>query len=61
MRLFHPRLNRWPEHFVIRGVEIVGITAIGRATVQVLGINDARRLELRAELLHEGPLTGDVT
>lgn len=51
VRLFHPRQDRWAEHFVVRGIRIEGITALGRATVQVLAMNDARRLELRAELL----------
>ena len=49
--LFHPRRDPWAEHFVIRGPRIEGLTAIGRTTVLVLGMNDARRLELRANLL----------
>jgi 5-methylcytosine-specific restriction endonuclease McrA len=49
--LFHPRRDRWAEHFVFRGARIEGITPVGRATVHVLGMNDARRLELRSELL----------
>ncbi len=52
--LFHPRRDRWAEHFLLRGVYMEGITAVGRATVQVLAMNDARRLELRAELLLRG-------
>ncbi len=51
VRLFHPRRDRWAEHLLRQGVRIEGITAVGRATVQVLAMNDARRLELRAELL----------
>jgi hypothetical protein len=31
---------------------IIGITAVGRATVQLLTMNDARRLELRAQILN---------
>jgi hypothetical protein len=54
--LFHPRRDRWPEHFAFRGARLVGITAIGRATVRLLAMNDARRLELRAELLARGEL-----
>ena len=49
--LFHPRRNRWADHFRFRSVPIEGITPVGRATVQVLGMNDARRLELRSQLL----------
>lgn len=51
VRLFHPRQDRWEEHFLIEGVRIEGRTPVGRATVRVLAMNDARRLELRWELL----------
>jgi len=53
---FHPRRNPWAEHFVVRGVRIEGITPVGSATVSVLGVNDARRLELRSELQAQGRL-----
>ena len=49
--LFHPRRDRWSEHFQFRGVRIEGVTPVGRATVHVLAMNDARRLELRSEIL----------
>jgi hypothetical protein len=49
-RLFHPRRDEWSDHFVFEGVYIIGISAIGRATVHVLDLNDARRLELRSEM-----------
>lgn len=52
--LFHPRHDRWAEHFLFRGVWIQGITPVGRATVYLLAMNDARRLELRFELLAHG-------
>jgi hypothetical protein len=45
--LFHPRRDRWLEHFVSRGPRIEGLTTVGRATVHVLGMNDIRRLECR--------------
>lgn len=54
--LFHPRRDRWSDHFMFLGPRIVGLTAIGRTTVVVLGMNDARRLDLRAELLASGEL-----
>ena len=50
--LFHPRSSEWVEHFILEGERIVGITAVGRATVQLLTMNDARRLELRAQILN---------
>ena len=52
--LFHPRRDRWTEHFQFRGVRIEGLTPVGRATVHVLAMNDARRVELRSELLARG-------
>jgi len=55
-RLFHPRRDLWHEHFTFRGAHIEGLTQCGRATVEVLALNDARRLELRQELLALGEL-----
>ena len=49
--MFHPRRDLWVEHFVSQGVRIEGISATGRATVHVLAMNDARRLEVRQEVL----------
>jgi hypothetical protein len=55
-RLFDPRHQEWPEHFQFRGSVIVGLTAIGRATVDVLNMNERRRVQLRVELLARGEL-----
>lgn len=51
VRIFHPRKDRWTEHFRWSpdGTELVGITAIGRATLLALKMNhplivQARRL-----------------
>lgn len=52
--LYHPRRDQWAEHFAFRGVLIEGLTPVGRVTVHVLALNDARRLELRAEILAQG-------
>lgn len=54
--LFHPRRDEWPRHFRFNGPHIEGVTPSGRATVRVLALNDARRLELRAELIAHGEL-----
>ena len=54
VRLFHPRTDRWPEHFEGRGAEIAGKTPIGRVTVQVLAMNAEDLLLLRVELRAEG-------
>jgi HNH endonuclease len=52
--IFHPRRDRWSEHFVFEGARIEGRTATGRATVHVLAMNDIRRLELRGQILNLG-------
>ena len=54
--LFHPRRDRWADHFMYRGAYVQGLTASGRATVAALALNDARRIELREELLGLGGL-----
>jgi hypothetical protein len=48
--LFHPRQAEWHDNFAFAGPMIVGLTPSGRATVRVLAMNDARRMELRLEL-----------
>lgn len=45
--LFNPRKHRWTTHLRWNGVFIVGRTAIGRTTVQVLDLNSEEQLELR--------------
>jgi hypothetical protein len=37
--IFNPRQQTWQEHFSWRGVEVVGLTAVGRATVNALKLN----------------------
>lgn len=48
--LFHPRTQRWSDHFAwdASGTHVIGLTPIGRATVMALNMNnevivDARR------------------
>ena len=50
-RLFNPRSDRWIEHFNWSddGSVIVGLTAIGRATVNRLKMNQPRMLIARRE------------
>lgn len=45
--LFNPRKNRWAEHFSNISGEILGQTAIGRATVAVLAMNHPARIDAR--------------
>ena len=47
--LFNPRTNIWREHFAWNEAQglILGVTSIGRATVEVLSLNDELRLPSR--------------
>ena len=47
--LFHPRNDAWSEHFEFSGSLIVGLTAIGRATIHVLQMNDSGQIDLRGK------------
>jgi HNH endonuclease len=58
--LFHPRKDRWEEHFaeevgtlISPGIEIRGLTATGRATARAPGMNEEMRQMLRYELWRE--------
>jgi hypothetical protein len=53
-RLFHPRADRWGQHFAWRGALIEGLTATGRATVQVLALNQFSLVAVRQSLQEEG-------
>lgn len=46
--LFHPRRQRWEDHFAWRGIYITGKTAPGRVTVRVLRMNSEDQLALRS-------------
>jgi hypothetical protein len=52
--VFNPRTHAWDEHFVVMAAEIIGRTAIGRATAALLNMNQEPRLEMRLELLRNG-------
>lgn len=54
--LFNPRKHSWEEHFRLSDIAIVGLTAVGRATVRVLNMNEERRVRLRAVLKRYGHL-----
>ena len=45
--LYNPRQDIWERHFMIRSGRITGLTACGRATVELLQMNADRRVELR--------------
>jgi hypothetical protein len=47
-RLFHPRKDKWRDHFRIEDkIHVKGKTAVGRATENRLQMNQPRQLEAR--------------
>lgn len=53
-RLFHPRQDRWLEHFQLLGSVIHPAGRIGEATVKLLRLNDPSRIEEREVLSKAG-------
>jgi hypothetical protein len=49
--LFHPRTDGWSQHFEMQGLEILGLTPIGRTTVRLLQLNSLERLTERGRYL----------
>lgn len=52
--LFHPRQQKWDEHFRLDGATIVGLTPIGTATARLLKMNEGDQIEIRAALILRG-------
>jgi hypothetical protein len=52
--LFHPRRDCWSEHFRWDGAVVVPTSAIGRTTLVVLAMNDARQIAARRAMLASG-------
>ncbi len=51
-RLYHPREDEWTDHFMWSSdfLTIIGISAIGRATITCLKMNRVEAINLRAAL-----------
>ena len=45
--LFHPRRDRWEEHFAWQEYTLVGLTAVGRGLIAAFGLNHERRCRIR--------------
>lgn len=54
--LFHPRRQRWVDHFRLENGQIVPLTATGRVTVALLQLNRPERVAERELLLAAGAL-----
>jgi hypothetical protein len=53
-RLFHPRRDRWHEHFELRNGQILALTSIGRVTVRLLQLNRSERSREREAMIRAG-------
>lgn len=53
-RLFHPRKDRWRDHFRWSQATLIGKTSIGRVTVIVLKLNHPDLVAIRMERLDQG-------
>lgn len=47
--LFHPRIDKWSDHFRWKGVMAIGVTPIRRATIDSLRMNRPLILAIREE------------
>ena len=52
--LFHPRYDRWSDHFRWSGSKLTGRTATGRATIVALGMNRPAIVAIRRALIELG-------
>lgn len=52
--LFHPREMVWPQHFVLRDCEIIGLSQIWRITSHFLRFNVPERIIEREALIQAG-------
>lgn len=52
--LFDPRRQQWVDHFSLVGARIVGQTAGGRGSVELLDMNHSQRLLVRGMLIADG-------
>jgi hypothetical protein len=52
--LFNPRIQSWGDHFDLSDAQIIGQTAIGRATAALLRLNDDERISYRQSLTNAG-------
>jgi hypothetical protein len=54
--VFNPRVHRWEEHFELaEDFLILGKTAIGRASVELLRMNRPVAVEIRTRVARQGP------
>lgn len=64
VQLFNPRQDEWDAHFTwsADGLRVVGLTAVGRATIAALELNRERVIRIRAAdtIIGRHPPAGDL-
>lgn len=53
-RLFHPRTDVREHHFLVESGLVMGLSAIGRTSVYVMGMNSENRIAMRRVLARLG-------
>lgn len=54
--LYHPRRDRWADHFRVVEAEFIPLTPVGRVTVRLLQLNRSDRIKERQLLVEAGIL-----
>ena len=54
IRFYNPRVDRWREHFRLKGVEIEPLTEVGEATIRILQMNHDDQILERQVLSRSG-------
>ncbi len=52
VKLYHPRINQWNDHFILTRTHIVPLTPSGRATARLLQFNTLNRIRERELLVN---------
>ena len=55
--LFNPRIDQWPDHFLLEAGRIIPLTPSGRATARLLNFADREREQARQNLWRAGRLS----
>jgi hypothetical protein len=53
-RLFHPRQQRWADHFHLQDAVLVALSPTGRVTIRLFQLNRPDRIEERELLIQVG-------
>ena len=52
--LYHPRQDKWAEHFQIQGAELIHVTVKGLVTIKLLQLNRREKVAERQVLIQAG-------